>query len=271
MKKWHFDMKRLLAFAAGMVLIFTNKLSQAQLQDQFDDNEFTSNPAWTGNTENFIVNTSGQLQLNDFSPVVTQSHLTTPCVLANLQSKEWHLHAKHTFSGSDSNQGRIYFAADAPATGYTGNASAGVHGYYLKLGEALSADVVRIYRDDATSITLLASTTTDISASFEIGIRITHLKLAYALQLTTQETGPLELIQPVEPTTKLKPLLMTIPTTHHPTSVSFAPILHRTQRNFITMIYTLVKYSWILHHQNSSVRRQFLPIPLIYFSTRRFR
>lgn len=173
MKKWHFDMKRLLAFAAGMVLIFTNKLSQAQLQDQFDDNEFTSNPAWTGNTENFIVNTSGQLQLNDLSPVVTQSHLTTPCVLANLQSKEWHLHAKHTFSGSDSNQGRIYFAADAPATGYTGNASAGVHGYYLKLGEALSADVVRIYRDDATSITLLASTTTDISASFEIGIRIT--------------------------------------------------------------------------------------------------
>lgn len=145
----------------------------AQLEDNFDDGDFITSPAWIGSTENFIVNGAGQLQLNDLDPVVTQSYLSTPVSMTTLQNKEWRMQVKHTFSGSDSNQDRIYFVADAPVLAYNGNNSAGVHGYYLKLGEALSADVVRIYRDDAESTTLLASCTTNISATFDVGIKIT--------------------------------------------------------------------------------------------------
>lgn len=173
MKKKQFGLPLIQFLVTVIFMLSAYGNIHAQLQDSFDDSDFTTNPTWTGSTENFVINASGQLQLNDLDPVVTQSYLTTSNVMSDLMNKEWHIHAKHTFSGSDSNQSRVYFATDAPATSYSGNTSAGVHGYYLKLGEALSGDVVRVYRDDAGSITLLASTTTDISGSFEIGIRIT--------------------------------------------------------------------------------------------------
>lgn len=144
----------------------------AQIQDDFSDGDFTNNPAWTGLQENFSV-TAGELQLNDLAPVVTQSFLATPHLLSNLSNKEWRLKIRQTFSGSDSNQSRIYLTSDGENLQYTGDGSAGVTGYFLKLGEALSGDVIRFYKDDGSTTALLTSCTTNISTSFTITVKVT--------------------------------------------------------------------------------------------------
>ncbi len=158
--------------AAGLALItFT---SHAQLADDFNDGDFSSNPSWTGTSENFIINASSELQLTDLDPVLTQSYLSTTNVLASLSNTEWRIRVKQTFAGSDANQSRIYLTSDQPVLGYSANNSAGVIGYFLKLGEGLAGDVVRFYKDDGTNITLIASCTTSIAASFDIRIKITR-------------------------------------------------------------------------------------------------
>lgn len=143
----------------------------AQLADSFDDGDFTNNPVWSGSLSNYIV-TAGVLELNDGSGLTTQSFLSTSLELTNLQQKEWRIFADQNFAGSANNQSRIYIASQGPATSYTGSGSAGVQGYFIQLGEALSADVIRLFYDNGTSIELLGSGTTLIATAFNIRIRV---------------------------------------------------------------------------------------------------
>lgn len=144
----------------------------AQLQDTFDDGDFTTNPAWSGATENFIVNASGRLQLNDLAPVLTQSALSTPLAVSNIGGLEWRFKVAQGFAGSDNNHSRIYLTSSGASPSYTANATAGVQGYYLKLGEAGSADVIKLFLDNGSTTTLLASGTTVIASSFDLHIKV---------------------------------------------------------------------------------------------------
>ncbi len=162
--------KMLLATGISMIAISAN----AQLSDDFGDADFLLNPTWAGNIENFIVNASSELQLTDLDPVLTQSYLSTSNVLPSLDNSEWRIRIKQTFPGSDANQSRIYITSDQAVLNYSADNSAGVNGYFLKLGEGLTGDVVRFYKDDGTNITLIASCTTSIAASFDIRIKITR-------------------------------------------------------------------------------------------------
>jgi Lamin Tail Domain len=164
-KKWI-----VMACAFACVLLCNNALFAQMLVDDFSDGNFTSNPTWAGDDAVFIVNASGQLQLNDL--VADQSYLSTSFTSSSLNNREWHFFVKQTFAGSDANQSRIYFAANGTASSYTGAGSAGVSGYFLKLGEGGSADVVRIYKDSGTAITELAACATNISSTFQLGIKI---------------------------------------------------------------------------------------------------
>lgn len=161
------SMRFLMLFISGLHSIS----SFSQLQDSFTDGDFTFNPTWSGTNENFVVS-NGELQLNDIVPLATQSYLSVASSLSTLADKEWKFKIKQTFSGSDSNQSRIYLTSDGAILQYTGSGSAGVTGYFLKLGEALSGDVIRFYKDDGSSTTLLASGTTNISTSFDIAVRV---------------------------------------------------------------------------------------------------
>jgi hypothetical protein len=164
---WHI----LFSAAILCLCLLTYHRGTAQLQDNFNDGDFSSNPVWSGTNENFVV-AGGELQLNDLAPVITQSYLSAPSFMTNLSNKEWRFRIRQTFSGSDSNQSRVYLTSDGAVLQYSGNASAGVTGYYLKFGEALSADVIRFYFDDGSSSSLLASGTTNISTSFDIGVKV---------------------------------------------------------------------------------------------------
>ena len=145
----------------------------AQLTDNFDDAEIFSSPTWSGNTENFTA-LNNELQLMDNDPVLTQSYLSTPNTMSSLDGKEWRIWINQTFSGSDANQSRIYLTSNTSSFSYTANNSAGAIGYYLKLGEALSGDVLRFYKDDGTNVQLIASGTTNISASFQMRIKVSR-------------------------------------------------------------------------------------------------
>ncbi len=164
-------MRLLRCFTLGWMLCCFVHETAAQWLDDFSDGEINSNVTWLGQTENFTV-VNEELQLLDLAPLVLQSALYTSAAWNGASDMEWRIKASLGFSPSDGNQARIYLMADAPPLSYATNATANVHGYFIKLGEALSGDVVRLYRDDASATTLIASGTTNISTSFTIGLRI---------------------------------------------------------------------------------------------------
>src|SRR6185503_13450410 len=84
--------------------------SSAQLQDDFSDGDFTNNPAWNGDASQFLVNTSGQLQLN--GPASGTSSLSTPLNLSSLDSVEWTFFIRLSFSPSSNNYARVYLTSD---------------------------------------------------------------------------------------------------------------------------------------------------------------
>ena len=47
-----------------LLILFAIKFANAQVNDQFTDGNFSSNPTWLGDTSKFIVNQNFQLQLN---------------------------------------------------------------------------------------------------------------------------------------------------------------------------------------------------------------
>jgi hypothetical protein len=142
--------------------------SMAQCQDDFSDGDFTNNPSWIGSTANYSIN-AGVLELS----VAAQSALALACEVAPMINREWRVLVDQNLAGSSSNQTRIYFASNGPALSYSGTSTAGVQGYFLLLGEALSADVIRLYYDDGINTTLIASGQTPINAAFQARIKIT--------------------------------------------------------------------------------------------------
>jgi hypothetical protein len=147
--------------------LFFISVGFSQLADDFSDGDFTTNPAWTGTTADFIVNPSFELQTN--LSVAATSYLSTLHGLSTLDDKEWRLRVKMSFSPSTSNYGRIYLVANAA------NPTTNPDGFYLQLGEALSVDAVKLYKQFGGSSSLICSGSAgQIAASFNFGIRITR-------------------------------------------------------------------------------------------------
>ncbi len=142
------------------------------VNDDFSDNDFTSNPTWSGDDSQFTVNAAQQLQLN--STGTDQSYVSTSFSSTTLNNREWRFYVRQDFAGSASNQSRIYFASEGAASGYLGTGSASVTGYYLQIGEALSGDVVRVFKDNGATTTEIAVCTTNISSGADLGIKITR-------------------------------------------------------------------------------------------------
>ena len=80
-------------------------LSFSQLTDDFSDGDFSNNLEWIGSTEDYVINSDQQLQL-DNSEAAT-SYLSTPHNFTSIEQKEWHIWTKQSFSPSSSNNGRI--------------------------------------------------------------------------------------------------------------------------------------------------------------------
>lgn len=155
-----------------VICVATQAASAQILSDDFQDGNFTSNPAWEGNAENFIVNSDDQLQLDDVAEGL--SYLSTPVGESLATDAEWRFYIKQSFSGSDNNNSRLYLMSSSPALDYTGTSGALVQGYFLQLGEGGSGDALRLVRNDAdgTTTEIAAGTAGFVSSSFEITVKI---------------------------------------------------------------------------------------------------
>lgn len=140
---------------------------QAQVEERFDDGDFTNSPSWQGSIADFNVNTEFQLQLNATS--AGNSFLSVPCNLSTLDSIEWHLFIRLAFAPSSSNNARVYLVSDQ------GDLTQPLNGYFLQFGEALSNDAVELFRQDGTITTSICrGSNSMIATSFSAGVKITR-------------------------------------------------------------------------------------------------
>ncbi|HLZ16777.1 MAG TPA: hypothetical protein VKQ08_07045, partial [Cyclobacteriaceae bacterium] len=121
-------MKKISTIISPVFLIGITTVCFAQVKDDFSDGDFTTNPAWSGSTPQFVINASGQLQLNN--TVAGISYLSTHFTATTLDQHEWQFYVRQSFSPSGSNYGRIYLVSDQA------DLTQALNGYYVQFGEA---------------------------------------------------------------------------------------------------------------------------------------
>lgn len=146
------------------LLLMTSNL-RAQFSDGFTDGDFTSNPPWNGNSTEFVVNTSQQVQLNN--TVSATSYLSTSHGVSTLLNHEWQCWVKQSFSPSSSNFGKVFLSAD------NANLTNAQNGYYLLFGEANAVDAIRLFKlENGISTQLCSGIDGQISSSFVARIKV---------------------------------------------------------------------------------------------------
>ncbi len=114
-------------------------VSKAQFSDNFNDGNFTANPAWVGNTSSFTVNAAQQLQ-SDNTTANSNFYLSTANTLAT--GAQWDFYCQFTFNTSGANYTDVYLTASASDLTNTNTT-----GYFVRIGN--TDDEISLYRKDA--------------------------------------------------------------------------------------------------------------------------
>lgn len=96
----------------------------AQINEDFNDGNFTSDPAWSGNTTLFSIEDQ-MLRLTDSQP--GEAYLSTPSKL--VEQTQWEFWIRLAFTPSDNNHPRIYLVSDSQ------DLLAPLNGYFVQLGK----------------------------------------------------------------------------------------------------------------------------------------
>ena len=170
-------------FPVCVVLLFLIKHQIiAQIIDDFTDGNFTMNPSWSGTMDHFVVNGSGQLQLNASAAGV--SWLSTDFQVSANQNTVWEFYVKQSFAPSGANFGRFYLMSDQA------DLSGSLNGYFLQFGEAGSSDAIELFRQNGTTLTsVFRSSPGLIANTFALRLRVTrdsngHWQLLLAFDAT---------------------------------------------------------------------------------------
>ena len=137
----------------------------SQINEDFTDGDFSTNPTWNGTTADYIINSSIQLQLNN--TIAATSYLSTPHQLTTLSVKEWRIYVKQSFAGSGGNYGRVFLTAD------NSNLTLVQNGYYLQFGDALALDAIRLFKMvNGISTQICAGPDAQIANSFVVSVKV---------------------------------------------------------------------------------------------------
>lgn len=148
---------RFIALSAPLSLTVA---ATAQVTDDFNDNDFTNGPVWSGDVALFTC-VGGQLRSN--SPGAANYHLSTPSTQAAVAQWEFFVNLK--FSTSGSNYADVYLMSSAA------DLASGVDGYFVRIGG--TQDRVELFRSDAgTGTSLVASTDGIVNSSSDNPFRI---------------------------------------------------------------------------------------------------
>lgn len=127
-------------FIACISLLFIQSAA-AQFSENFDDGDFTTNPAWSGGTTDFIVNASLQLQSNN-TTANAAFYLSTASTMAT--TAQWDFDATLAFNTSSANYVDVYLMASA--ADLTLNTT---NGYFVRMGG--TDDEISLFRKDGAS------------------------------------------------------------------------------------------------------------------------
>jgi len=122
-----------------LTILFLSNSLNAQLKDNFNDGDFTSNPEWTGNVSDFTVNSSSQLQSNNTTANSSFFISTSNSIATQAQ---WELYISIGFNPSSANYIDVYLTASA--ADITLNTTTG---YFIRIGN--TDDEISLYRKDA--------------------------------------------------------------------------------------------------------------------------
>jgi hypothetical protein len=146
-----------------LIIIVLPSMMMAQLNDDFNDGDFTVNPSWSGDVSQFKVNNSAQLQLD--SDGENSSYLST--AISWFEPIEWSFWVKLSFSPSDNNYVKIYLLSDQQ------DLKGSLNGYYIRIGESGSDDAVELFRQTGlTAVSLCRGTAGALSSAFEVRIKV---------------------------------------------------------------------------------------------------
>ena len=156
-------MKRHKLFVFSILYLLTIPL-WGQFNDDFADGNFSENPKWEGDTEQFIVNSNLQLQLNGDGS--GKARLGVPNSF-QAEEMEWRFFVKLSFSPSGNNNARIFLLSNMSDL-----TSSDFQGYFLQLGEAGSNDVVELFYQDEGQPISVCRGSTSLASSMALYIKI---------------------------------------------------------------------------------------------------
>jgi hypothetical protein len=133
-----------------------------QFTDSFSDGNFTSNPAWVGDTDKFVVENE-MLRLMDNA--AGQAYLATASSI--MDDTQWVFWIRLAFTPSNNNHPRIYLASDSR------NLDGPLNGYYLRIGKD-GGDNKRLYfyRQDGETHTELMAGSMNLATTTNNQMRI---------------------------------------------------------------------------------------------------
>ncbi|MFD3001128.1 lamin tail domain-containing protein [Pontibacter toksunensis] len=123
-----------------LLLILFPFFSQAQLQENFSDGNFTQSPTWTGDESSFLVNQQGQLQSN--GPPVTGTVLQLATPSQAVAGTTWEFWAHLKLATSAGNYADFFLVSDSEDL-----QSSSTSGYFVRIGG--TPDEVSLFRKDA--------------------------------------------------------------------------------------------------------------------------
>ncbi|HRZ95964.1 MAG TPA: lamin tail domain-containing protein [Paludibacter sp.] len=113
-------MKSCILFFTLFIAMFLN----AQVNESFTDGDFTENPEWIGLNQNFIINSSGQLQSNATATSVSSLFTASESII----NASWECRLKINYTTSSSNYASVYIVSDNI------DVINGCNGYYVQVG-----------------------------------------------------------------------------------------------------------------------------------------
>lgn len=123
--------------------VFVYQFALSQVTDNFNDGNFTANPAWTAsNNADWMVNAAGQLQSN-YQVANSTFYLSTQSTLAT--TTQWEFYTRLNFSTSSANYVDVYLTASA--ADLSNNSTTG---YFVRIGN--TDDEISLYRKDASGV-----------------------------------------------------------------------------------------------------------------------
>jgi len=157
---------------ALIFLLITSYISLSQVHDDFSDGNFTSGPAWLGDTTRFQITSSSAIppELKPALQLNSEGSDTSMLYLPNtmMMNTEWRFWIKMSFNTSANNFARIYLVSDQE------NLKGDLNGYFVQAGGA--EDSIALYKQTGNNYEKIIAGTIAFTGNSTnvLRIKVTH-------------------------------------------------------------------------------------------------